>query len=381
MNHRLDGTVRARTAEETWTVLEPQLDRLGITRVARLTDLDYVGIPVWTAVRPDARTLVTSQGKGADDTLARISAVMESAELWLAERPLKVAQRGPHADLGVAYPMTALPVHLFHSDLKHLVLDWAAGTSLVSGHRTLVPADLVRRRTEHGASAVFHVTSNGLAAGNCRDEATLHGLFEVIERDSLQRDHLAGGTRRTLIDPATVEDAHCQQLIDQLHRAGMWLETALVDNPYRIPVCAAYIWSEDYPVIFGGSGCHRNPHIALSRALTEAAQSRLTCIAGTRDDLESHETAFTTPPVRPHTAGPHTGNWTELAEQYRPGAPTFDSEVTVIAVQVAAISGYEPIVVDLPGLPHFAGVKVIAPGLTMRATRSVPRPMPGRRHG
>lgn len=67
----LEGTVRSRTPEATWTALEPELDDLGITRVARLTGLDYIGIPVWTAIRPHSHTLVTTQGKGADDTLAK----------------------------------------------------------------------------------------------------------------------------------------------------------------------------------------------------------------------------------------------------------------------------------------------------------------------
>lgn len=85
---------RARTPEQTWQVLEPELERLGITRVARLTDLDYLGIPVWTAIRPHSHTLVTSQGKGANDELAKISAVLEAAELWHAEQPLTVAVLG-----------------------------------------------------------------------------------------------------------------------------------------------------------------------------------------------------------------------------------------------------------------------------------------------
>jgi ribosomal protein S12 methylthiotransferase accessory factor len=34
-----------------------------------------------------------------------------------------------------------------------------------------------------------------------------------------------------------------------------------------------------------GSGCHPDKGIALCRALTEAAQSRLTSIAGSRDDI------------------------------------------------------------------------------------------------
>ena len=36
---------------------------------------------------------------------------------------------------------------------------------------------------------------------------------------------------------------------------------------------------------FHGSGCHPDRAIALARALTEAAQTRLTYITGIRDDL------------------------------------------------------------------------------------------------
>jgi ribosomal protein S12 methylthiotransferase accessory factor len=38
-----------------------------------------------------------------------------------------------------------------------------------------------------------------------------------------------------------------------------------------------------------GSGCHADSRIALSRALTEAAQTRLTYIAGIRDDISPAE--------------------------------------------------------------------------------------------
>ena len=40
---------------------------------------------------------------------------------------------------------------------------------------------------------------------------------------------------------------------------------------------------------FHGSGCHADRAIALSRALSEAAQTRLTYIAGIRDDLAPAE--------------------------------------------------------------------------------------------
>ncbi|MEV5880675.1 YcaO-like family protein [Streptomyces sp. NPDC052101] len=376
----LTGTVRARTPEETWDALKPHIARLGISRVARLTGLDHLGIPVWTAVRPAAHTLVTSQGKGATDTLAKISAVLESAELWHAEQPLKADIRATHRDLDLPYPMHALPVKIDHHSLEDVPLDWVTGHGLVTGEPVLIPADVVRRRVHPIAAEpeVFHVTSNGLACGNTLPEATLHALLETVERDVLHDDYVSGSRFRTLVEPATVTDPYCRDLVGRFLDAGMWLEIAWVDNAYGVPVCAAYIWSEDYPVTFAGSGCHFAPQIALSRALTEAAQSRLTCIAGTRDDLDIHENAFAADPERPAPADLPVGNWNNLIHHLEPD-DDLGLNLAAIAAGVAATVGHEPIAFPLHNSPAYAAVKVVSPGLEMRIIRSIPRP--GSRRG
>jgi ribosomal protein S12 methylthiotransferase accessory factor len=73
--------------ETTWERIRPHLPGLGVTRVGEITGLDRIGIPVWFAVRPNARTLSVSQGKGLSDAAARASAVMEAVELAHAEEP------------------------------------------------------------------------------------------------------------------------------------------------------------------------------------------------------------------------------------------------------------------------------------------------------
>ena len=68
--------------------------RFGITRLAEVTGLDRIGIPVWMAIRPNSRTLAVSQGKGLTDAAAQASALMEAAEIASAERfpvPRRVA--------------------------------------------------------------------------------------------------------------------------------------------------------------------------------------------------------------------------------------------------------------------------------------------------
>ncbi|MFE6848922.1 YcaO-like family protein [Streptomyces sp. NPDC057686] len=373
----LPGTVRARTPEQTWEALAGRLEEFGITRVADLTGLDCIGLPVFTAIRPASLTLSTSQGKGATHLLAKLSAVMEAIELWHVEQPLPVAAYGPAAEVAPDCPVAALPLIARYpaSALARVVWEWAPGTSLVRGAKTLLPVDLVRRRAQRPAWTpdVLRATSTGLACGNSREEALLHGLFEVVERDVLYRDGQTAGQLRTLIDPATVNDAHGQEVIARLTAAGMALEVALVDGPYGLPVCMAYLWSEDYPVVFAGAGCHSVPGIALTRALTEAAQSRLAAIAGTRDDLPSDSGSFDIALFRPpQTAG--LAPWPDAAAGFTPAGGGFADQAQAVARRVQCVTGHEPAALDLsdPAGPVHA-VQVVCPGTRSRIRRSMPR--------
>ncbi|MFJ4622324.1 YcaO-like family protein [Streptomyces sp. NPDC088812] len=373
----LPGTVRARMPEETWEAVAGLLPEMGITRIADLTGLDCVGLPVWTAIRPASQTLSTSQGKGATSLLARLSAVMEAIELWHVEQPLPVTARGPAVEVAPACPVSALPLRAPHpaAALARVVWEWTPAAGLVRGKGTLVPVDLVRRPLQRPpwTPDLLRATSTGLACGNTRDEAVLHGLFEVVERDVLHRDTATGGQQRTLIAPASVDDPHGRAVLDRLAAANMQVEIALVDGPYGLPVCVAYLWSEDFPVVFGGGGCHTSPAIALTRAVTEAAQSRLAAIAGTRDDLPSDPA-----PARPRSFRPArtTGlaPWPQTVHRFAPAGGGFAGQVRQVARRVERVTGHEPVALRLsaPGCPVHA-VHVVCPGTRSRITRSMPR--------
>ena len=81
----IDGTHRARTLEDTLAWVTPQLARFGITRVANVTGLDHIGIPVVMVVRPNGKSLSVSQGKGLTMDAAKASGIMESIEAHHAE--------------------------------------------------------------------------------------------------------------------------------------------------------------------------------------------------------------------------------------------------------------------------------------------------------
>lgn len=373
----LQGTVRVRAPEETWQAVAPFLKEFGITRVARLTGLDCVGLPVWTALRPGSLTLSGSQGKGATDLLAKLSAVMEAIELWHVEQPLSITAYGPAREVAPDCPVSVLPLIVRHGQdaLTQVVWEWTPATRLVSGEKVLLPVDLVRRRVQRPVWApdLLRATSTGLACGNSRDEALLHALYEIVERDVLYRDAQSGGRLRTYIDPATVDDVFGLEAVDRFAAAGMAVELATVDGPYGLPVCVAYVWSEDLPVLFAGGGCHSHPGIAATRALTEAAQSRLTAISGTRDDLPSSPASAALPAFRPpRTTGLTV--WSQAAVDFTREVRPFADQVESVARRITEVTGHEPIALDLPGAAApVNAVQVVCPGTRSRHTRTMPR--------
>ena len=89
-----EATHRAVPPAETLARIRPLLPQMGITRIANVTGLDVIGIPVAQAIRPNAKGLSISQGKGADLDCARVSAAMESVEGYHGEQtagPLRMA--------------------------------------------------------------------------------------------------------------------------------------------------------------------------------------------------------------------------------------------------------------------------------------------------
>ena len=68
-----DGTHRIVDPETTLARAKPFLAAAGVTRVAMLTGLDVIGIPVAAAYRPNSRSISVHQGKGMSIAAAKAS--------------------------------------------------------------------------------------------------------------------------------------------------------------------------------------------------------------------------------------------------------------------------------------------------------------------
>jgi YcaO-like protein with predicted kinase domain len=295
--HRL-GTHRACTPRETYERWQGVARALGVTRLANVTGLDVIGLPVWVAVRPNSRGLSTSQGKGMDSDSARVSAMMEAIETWHAEHielPVRVESA---ARLRQQQPLVEPAKLARYADQPlrdDAPLPWVRGWCLLQNQACWVPLEAVSTNyvaaTLPGAGLV--PSSNGLASGNHLLEAISHALAELIERDAVALSGLPMRECRASlrIDPKTVPDPECQALLRMLHSAGVQVALFDLTSDLGIPVMGATI--ADHPdasrwrtlPAFNGYGCHLEPSIALMRALSEAVQSRLTHISGSRDDI------------------------------------------------------------------------------------------------
>jgi len=293
----LGGTIREIAAKETLARIRPSLSDFGITRLANITGLDTIGIPVWTVVRPLGRSLSVSQGKGVSHELASVSGIMESIEVFHAE------QRRPPTIIRALFecardPSFISPHRLIirsDADLsEHRAIPWLSGEDLFDGDRKWIPDELFDLDfSKRAEKPVFLTSSNGLASGNTRTEAIVHGLCEVIERDQtsfwfLEQDDLkSNGGRRVILQ--SIGDPLCRPLVEKCLSAGVEIFVWYITINIAIPVFACTIVDRQnntpYPQQTTGFGCHPFAPIALARAITEAAQSRLTHISGLREDL------------------------------------------------------------------------------------------------
>jgi YcaO-like protein with predicted kinase domain len=353
------GTYRAADPAQTWQRVAPMLGRFGITRVADITRLDDIGLPVHAAYRPAGLGYAVSMGTGVTVAHSRVSAVMESIEGWHGENlQLPVVTRAPAEALDLGYDVRGLNLAPRSPLTAAVVLDWVSGRGLLTGREILGPVDAIRLdgtgpRDWH--TVLFRATSEGLATGNTEADAVLHGLHELVERASLVWQR---GRPRRYVDPGTCRDPVTGQIYAALRAAGCAVLVRDITGPTGLPCYAAAIWSADVPIRCAGYACHVRADIALGHALGEAVLTRLAAISGARDDIDGtayREMAELVEPAALDGVGDNDG-WADDGD--------LQSVIRHCASLVATVTGSEPFAIRLDhadiGIP---AVKVFTPGL------------------
>lgn len=278
----LPGGARSLPPAETLARVAPVFDALGVT-VVRIDGNEGLGAPIFWACEPEGARAGRDAfewsygGKGTTVELARASVVMETIERSYASRLFhpelvrarfeEIAGRAVHpAALGASGPFDPSRVQ-----------EWGHGLSLMTGQTRLLHANfLLTPYLPVTGQRLFRADYNGLASGNDTEEAVLHGLYELIERDAwVLAQARPGRLRRIALETARSPD--CRRLLDAFERRGAHL------------VCLEL--TRDMPghtlglVAFDGgmtvrrtsllvSGTSHDPEVALLRCLTELCQLR-----------------------------------------------------------------------------------------------------------
>ncbi|HON35508.1 MAG TPA: YcaO-related McrA-glycine thioamidation protein [Methanothrix sp.] len=282
-----EDTHRAVSPEETEERIEAKLPAAGITRVADITNLDRIGIPVFSSIRPmaDRGAISVYNGKGATPVEARVSAMMEGLERYSGEvrdRELFIAR---YSSLGseALNPVDLIlpPQAVADADAP---IPWVWGWDLMNDEQIIVPANAVFHPLPSEYMRLFRTNTTGLASGNTMEEAIFHGLAEVIERDAWA---IVEATRRMGPLITDIQDSQARSLLERFAAAEVDVYLRDITSDIAVPTCAAAaddVKLRDPTLLTTGMGTHTSARVAVLRALTEVAQSRLTQIHGARED-------------------------------------------------------------------------------------------------
>lgn len=290
------GTHRVIAPSKTIEINENKLKVAGITRIADITDLDRIGLPIYTAIRPTAEDGAVSiyGGKGITKDHAKASAMMEGFERYSAERQdidetiiaslSEIEEFGEYID-----PKSLnLPKEFEKKDISDLSLEWSKSIDLISNREYYIPTNAIYHPyiSKDDSQSLFKSNTNGLASGNILEEAILHGIFEVIERDAWSIFELTH-KNYAQIDISSIENEIIIDLIEKFESEGIKIKLMDFTADIKIPTIAASAddtITKDAGLLTLGMGTHLDPEVAILRALTEVAQSRATQINGARED-------------------------------------------------------------------------------------------------
>jgi thioglycine synthase len=325
------GTSRAIPPEKTLPKALEVCRRIGVTRLADITNMDRLRIPNYSAVLPGTEDYIwVYSGKGTTRQNAKASALMESIERYCSlpsGNKKRRYVRGTANELSKSYTVIhpddiIEPLNFQYNE--DMTMDYLEGTDLITKREVLVPAPLVLFRYSPSTPAInpfaFHHT-NGLASGNVLEEAICHALCEVIERDATSIAEIraraipfhflktiennlrrAGFTfspipQQKFVDDFTIfRDVEFpvgfsklfRRLTRRFDQADLPLLIKDITSDIAVPtfVASSIEWiSPNYGYLAEGHGTHPDARIAMTRAITELSQTRAANIHGARDDL------------------------------------------------------------------------------------------------
>ena len=290
------GTHRIIPPSETIENNEDKCKIAGITRITEITHLDRIGLPVFSAIRPTSQEGAISiyGGKGISVEHAKASAMMEGFERYSAEKQDENTVTGTVSEISsngniIDIESLNLPKDFKKENIDSINLEWNICHDLITGEDFYVPSNAIYHpytAEDNSVQSLFKSNTNGLASGNSLEEAILHGIFEVIERDAWSIFELTHKNSKQ-IDLNSIESDVVNEALSKFSENEINIKLMDLTADINVPTIAASADDtllKDAGLLTLGIGTHLDPEVAILRALTEVAQSRATQIHGARED-------------------------------------------------------------------------------------------------
>lgn len=362
-------THRTKKPEETLNLVSTLKDALSMVEFKNITDLDRIGIPVYSCIRIRRDNTTTFHtGKGLTNIQAQVSLTMEAVERFSSEydesKQLRLI-RGSWKELknrnNTLDPRELILSHFADYD-EYKEISWAEGFDLINAESILVPACAVWHPFDDNEPFLFSTHTNGIASGNTMEEAILHALLEVIERDAISIIKFSRDKKEYVIIDDAPENEFLHDLYEHFQRAHTEISLYNYTSDLGIPVLAARIEDQIHADLMPveGYGAHLDPKVAAARAMLEAASSRALLIQ--RHGLDNlRETPI--PYLEPEMYL-ESDEFITLSELNMGYARDIKEDIETVLTYLKAAGFSRVIVVDLTspeiGIPV---VRVIIPGM------------------
>ncbi|MCT4534762.1 YcaO-like family protein [Halodesulfovibrio sp.] len=290
------GTIRTRHPRNTLAKITPHMPALGVACCQNITHIDRLDIPVFVAATPLNSIIQNAWGKGCTTDAAQTAALMEAVERSAIGKKHPYERIASYQELqnegNSILAATEFPTShqgVYHS--KKRQLPWIPMYDFLQHTTSWVPAS----SAYYTQPMLAAFTTIGLSSGNSPEEAMLHGIFEIIERHAICSMFTNGkltlaecGGRRiplTEVMTSTVADT-----LNKLYAAS--IDTTLLSIPCPVESISVY-WTVLYDAktphphiaVSMGYGAHTSPEIAILRAITAAAQSRVRFLHGSNENM------------------------------------------------------------------------------------------------
>ena len=156
-------------------------------------------------------------------------------------------------------------------------INWVWGYSFLQERPILVPELLAYYSLGCGQGFVYE-TSNGCALGGSMEEAILHGILEVVERDAFMMTWYAQLPLPRL-DPLSANDQELQLMVDRVRTVAgydLYFYNATMENGIPSVLALAKNRKQEGLNLICAAGSHLDPVRAVKSAIHELAAMMLT---------------------------------------------------------------------------------------------------------